>query len=240
MVTTVATTHSTKPRDETGPHVCAKALDWLHSLPDAHYFTEREYCEAAFEFANARTANKQFRAILAICNDHAWTDAPVYLSDEAREAHAAGMEKLRLQFTERLLRVMGHRGLGRRELAREVRAEGDRVLITERTRITEGGYRIARRVQALRPSEGLSHALLVLINPAYAEYGGCLGDELCRCKLARCEKFFFARHEAKSGPPMREYCCLDHRIEARKLDGAIRVRRHRENLKRARKAGSTK
>ena len=237
----MATSASTETRQEAGPHVGVMALDWLQSLPDAkNYFTEREYCEAALEFANARTSNKQFRAILAVCNGHAWTDVPVQLSDEAREAHEAGMEKLRQQFATRLLRVMGNRGDGRRALAREICAEGDRVLITERTRITEGGYRIARRVQAFRPSEGMSHALLVLINPAYAEYGECLGDEVCRCKLASCERFFFARREAKSGPPMREYCCVEHRLEARKLDGARRVRLHRERLKRARKARSPK
>lgn len=229
-------TRGQRVRRRPGPDDCVRALDWLQSLPDAdYYFDERGYCEAALKFANSRTADEQLPAILELTNDHKWKDAPVYWSEEARTKHAEKLESDRQQFIEQLVRVMGHRGAGRLELAREVRKRGDRVLISERTIIRAGGYQIARRVQSFNPADGLSHALLVLINPAYANFGECLGDELCRCRLASCEKFFFAYREGKSGPPRREYCCAEHRDTWRRANGTVRVRQHR-----ARKARSKK
>jgi hypothetical protein len=212
-----------------GPGASVLALEWLQSLPEGEpYFSEREYCEAALEFANAHSVDDQHRAMLALCNDHQLSGALPKVQDKSREANTVAMERLRQWFIERLLRVTGNRSSGRRELAREVGPEGDRVLITERTHVTENEFRIARRVTSFSYTAALSRALLVLINPAYRVYGECLGDELCRCKLDGCEKFFFARHESKSGPPMRQYCCVEHRDEWRRLDGPNRARRSRD------------
>jgi hypothetical protein len=41
------------------------------------------------------------------------------------------------------------------------------------------------------------------------------GDELCRCQLRSCGRFFFV--ERKPGKPARLYCCKEHRVEADRL-----------------------
>jgi hypothetical protein len=57
--------------------------------------------------------------------------------------------------------------------------------------------------------EALDFAEMLLLDS-----GRSFGENLSRCRLPSCGKFFLARQNRKGGPPNRKFCCADHRREA--------------------------